>query len=726
MSLALTTAPRRHSYCAGSKSAAGCAVLRAAIAATCLLAQVAARGAENTPAAPQDTPAPAYVDRVIESSSLQADLAEDASTAFDTSGAPRSLLVDSRLQSSSNAQGDDLAAWVTLRGTLDTANYGAFSLDGSLRLYERSTQQLQGAGASFTLYQNAMPFAGGWSASQGLGVIQTLSPWLTAQQTSFFLPTRLIQGASTLWRNDATGIATQLSGGQTGSFASIAQGSFYTSGNRVATLGIDLLPGRGGRSSLLPAGWSYSAMASTASGSAGQVVPGYGQTVAEPAGSGLMQSLRWESADRLVQGNLLASRNQDPSLGSQPLGAPEVSHVGAWVDGALQEAEITHRWGLNYLPPGMAWQGSALGGNSQGGYYRWSQVGLRTQVEAQVSTLRPVDPAAGGIKLNQAGVSVSRRIHQQLGIGGVVQFSGGTTDGVQVSGYSELHRPWADLRLLAGLETNDGYIVLRRLSADQAWLQVPSEMRLSTSLALNSTSAGAQSTSGAPLINYGTSVQLGITGGVDVSDRLALGLNAQASLPVSVQAARIYNVNASLQWRLTPGWSLAGSVALSQSSGLKSPTTASPIPGLPGTFAPYAYPAASSHDLWLTLRYDFAAGSAVVPIGVGGRPGAGGGTIEGIVYLDDNRNGRLDAIEARAGNVSVMLDGRYATRTDAQGRFEFPFVVPGPHTVQVVAETLPLPWMMPADEVSRIEVTPRETIRLQIGAARDRASASAE
>jgi hypothetical protein len=705
-------------------SAADCAALRPAIALAFLFAHIETRGAEGTPPAPQDAPAPAYVDRVIDSSSLQADIDEDAGATYDPSGAPRTLLVDSRLQSSSNAQGEDVAAWVTLRGTLDTANYGAFSLDGSLRLYERSTQQLQGAGASFTLHQNAMPFGGGWAASQGLGVIQTLSPWLTAQQTSFFLPTRLIQGASTLWRNEASGIAAQLSGGQTGSFASIAQGSFYTSGNRVATLGIDLLPGRGGQSSLLPAGWSYSAMASGASGSAGQVVPGYGQTVAEPAGSGLMQSLRWEAPDKLVQGNVLSSRNQDPSLGPQPLEAPEVSHLGAWIDGAVQAADVTHRWGLNYLPPGMAWQGSALGGNSQGGYYRWSQVGLRTQVEAQVSTLRPVDPAAGGIKLNQAGASISRRIDQQLGVGGVIQVSGGTTDSVQVSGYSELHRPWADMRLLAGLETSDGQIVLRRLSADQAWLQLPSEMRLSTSLALNSTSAGAQSTSGAPLINYGTSVQLGITGGVDVSDRLALGLNAQASLPVSVQAARIYNVNASLQWRLTPGWSLAGALALSQSSGLKSPTTASPIPGLPGTFAPYAYPAASSHDLWLTLRYDFAAGSAVVPIG--GRSGAGGGTIVGTVYLDDNRNGRHDAIEARATNVSVMLDGRYATRTDAQGHFEFPFVAPGPHTVQVVAETLPLPWMMPAGEVSRVEVTPRETIRLEIGAARDRASSGAE
>ncbi len=703
------------------------AALRVSIAAACLVGQFQALGAETAAAAPHEAPAAAYVDRVMENSSLLPELADDASAAFDASGAPRSLLVESRLQSSSNAQGHDRAAWVTLRGTVETANYGAFSLDGSLRLFDRNTQQRQAAGASFSLYQNAMPFGGGWAASQGLGVIQTLSPRLAVQQTSFFLPTRLIQGASTQWRNEAIGIAAQLSGGQTGSFASIAQGSFYGSGNQVATLGVDLLPARAARSSLLPAGWSYSALARTASGSAGQVVPGYGLSAGEPAGSGLMQSLRWESADRFVQGNLLASRNQNPAGASQavPDGA-KASRVGAWVDGALQAGTVMQRWGLNYLPADLAWQGAALGGNSQGGYYRWSQTGLRTQLEAQVSTLRPVDPAVGGVTLNQAGVSVNRRVDQHLGIGGVVQLSGGTTSAVQVSGFSELHRPWADLRLLAGAQTSGGRLVVRRVAADQGWLQLPGELRLSTSQALNSTSVGAQDASGAALGNYGTSLQLGITGGADVGDRLALGLNAQASLPVSVQAARIYTLNASMQWRLAPGWSLGGALGLSQSSGLTNPAAASPIPGLPGTFTPYLYPAASSRDLWLTLRYDFAAGSAVVPIGAGGRAGAGGGAIEGIVYLDDNRNGRLDALEARAANVSVLLDGRYSTRTDAQGRFEFPFVAPGPHAVQVVAETLPLPWMMPADEALRIEVTPRETTHLEIGATRDRVGASAE
>ena len=712
-----------------------CGARRATLAVISLMTQALAWGAEPpqavqgaAAAAPASAPAasPGYVDRVMQGVPAQPDLGDDGG-GFDASGAPRTLRVEARLQSTSNDQGDDHAAWISLRGTVDSANYGAFSLDGSLRLFDSSTQQRQGAGASFSLYQNSMPFGGGWFASQGLGVIQTLSPGLAGQQASFFVPTRLIEGASTQWRNEPSGLVVQLSGGQTGSFASIGQGSFYGAGNQVAVLGLEMLPARPARVSLLPDGWSYSALAGHASGSSGQVIPGFGQSAREPAGSGLLQSLRWESPQAFVQGNLLASRNQDPSVGLQAAQAGTyASHGGVWIDGAAQNGATTQRWGLNRLEAGLAWLGTALGGNTQGGYYRWSQTGLRTQVEAQVAALRPIDATLGGSTLNQAGVSVQRRIDQQLGIGGLVQFSGGSTSTLQVSGYSQLRRPWADLRVLAGIETSGGQVSVRRLAADQNWQSLPNELRLSTSQAWSSTSAGAQNVSGAALGNYGTSLQLGVTVAADLDDRLALGLNAQASLPISLQAARIYNVNTSLQWRMAPGWSLSAALALSQASGLTNPTVASPIPGLPGTFTPYVYPAASSRDLWLMLRYDFAAGTAPVPLGVGGRAGVGGGTITGVVYLDDNRNGRLDALEARAANVTVMLDGRYSIRTDTQGRFEFPFVAPGPHAVMVVAETLPLPWMAPAGEPLRVEVAPRETTRVEIGATRDRIGMSDE
>lgn len=602
---------------------------------------------------------------------------------------------------------------------MDTANYGAFSLDASARLLEHTSQERRGAGVSFSLYQTALPFAGGWYASQGLGVIQTLSPRLAAQQASFFVPTRLVQGASTQWRNEASGLTLQLSGGETGAFSSIGQGSFFGSGNRVAAIGVELQPARAGIAGLMPSGFGYSAIVSTSSGGADQVLLGFGQRSGEPSGSGVFQSLRWESADRFVQGNLLASRNEDPAAlaAGTPIGG-QASRMGGWIDGALQSGEFTQRWGLHHLASGLSWQGSALGGNTQGGYYRWSVLGLRTQLDTQVSMMRPIDLAAGGSTLNQVGVSVRHYLDQQLGIGGVVQINDGTTTVVQASGYAELHSSWADLRLQTGFETSDGRIAVLRVSSDQAWV-LPIGRRLSTSQALTTTRSGTQDTNGVGVGTDGTALELAIAGGADLGERLTLDVNARASLPLASQAARVYNVSASSQWHFARGWSLGAALGWSRASGLMGATTATPIPSLPGAFAVYAYPSVSSRDLWLTLRYDFQGGTAAVPIGAGARVGAGGGAIEGVVYLDENRNGRFDALEIRAANVTVMLDGRYVARTDAQGRFEFPFVASGMHAVMVVSDTLPLPWVQPSTQGLRVEVVPRETTRLDIGATRE-------
>ena len=689
-----------------------------------VIVHASAMGATEPPPAPDEAE---YVDKVMKDAPLLPDVAADDAAPFDASGAPRSLRMESRAQSSSNDQGRESSAWFTLRGAVDTANYGSLSLDASGRLLERTTQQRRGAGLSFSLYQNLMPFGGGLYASQGLGVIQTLSPRLGNQQASFFVPTRLVQGASTQWRNESDGVTWQFSGGETGSFSSIGQGSFYGSGNQVAVFGFEVQPARPGHASVLPVGWSYSSVLGTASGSAEQTLPGYGLRSAEPAGSGAFQSLRWESNNAFVQGNLFASRNEDPAaLAQGTSGGTKDSRVGTWLDGASQAGETTQRWGLHRLAPSLSWQGVALGGNSQGGYYRWSQQGLRTQVEAQVSRTQPVDASAGGITLNQAGVSMRRLINQQLGLGGLLQVSEGTASGWQLSGYAELRRPWAELRLQAGAETSSGQVVVKRMASDQAWT-LPVGQRFSSSEALVWTRSGAQDANGTAIGTGGTALELAAAGGTDATDRLTLDLNARISLPMSSEAPRVYNVSASSQWRFTRGWSLVTALGLSRASSVTTTTTtASPIPGLPGSFTSTTYPGTSSRDLWVTLRYDFQAGSASVPIGAGGRAGAGGGNIEGIVYLDDNHNGRADALETRAANVTVTLDGRYSTRTDAQGRFEFPFVAPGAHAVLVAADTLPLPWLMPRPEPLRVEVSPRETSRVEIGATRERTGASDE
>ena len=687
-----------------------------------------AADAPAAPATPASAAAP-YLDKVIGDGNAPLDIARDeADGGYDPGGSARALRVESRGQSSSSDGGRESSAWVSVRGSIDTLNYGALSLDASARLWEHRVDERAGSGVSFSLYQTAMPFSTGWFASQGLGVIQTLSTRVAGQQASFFVPTRLVQGASTQWSNERNGLTLQLSGGDAGYFSSIGQGSFYTTGNRVAALGLQLQRGQTADASLLPAGWTYGAIASSASGSGYTQVPGLGVRLGEAAGAGLFQTLRRDVPGGFMQANLVNERSQVPSDDASASAGSNgrANHLGAWLDGATQSGEIAHQWGVHHLGANLSWQGSSLGGNSQGGYYRWSWLGLRTQVDAQLSSTRAVDQTIGSGTYSQAGVSLRRYIDQSLSLGGLVQLARGSSDALQLSGYTEHRRSWADVRLQAGIETQDGRLTGSRVASDLTWT-MPVGQRLMTSLAYVTTTVGALDASGATSASDGRSVEMGVSGGADLGERLQLDLNTRATLPVSSQAARLYQVSASGQWRLAPGWSLGVALSLSHTSGLQIVGSQNPIPSLPGSFfASGIYPNGNARDLWVTLRYDFHAGSSPVPIGTGGRAGGGAGSIAGVVYLDDNNNGRLDALETRAASVTVLLDGRYATRTDAQGRFEFPVVAPGPHTVSVASDTLPLPWTVAPAGGQRVEVVPRETVRLDIGASRSGAGARGE
>ena len=63
----------------------------------------------------------------------------------------------------------------------------------------------------------------------------------------------------------------------------------------------------------------------------------------------------------------------------------------------------------------------------------------------------------------------------------------------------------------------------------------------------------------------------------------------------------------------------------------------------------------------------------------------------------------------------MLLDGRYQTRTDTNGRFSFDRVAAGSHTLLTVSDNLPLPWQLPS-EPKTIEVKVRDTARWSVGA----------
>jgi len=126
--------------------------------------------------------------------------------------------------------------------------------------------------------------------------------------------------------------------------------------------------------------------------------------------------------------------------------------------------------------------------------------------------------------------------------------------------------------------------------------------------------------------------------------------------------------------------------------------------------------AAGERGVFLTVRYQVARGAHFVPLG--GVPGSGSGRLSGVVYLDANENGRYDAGEPGAANVTIILDGRFSVRSDPNGRFDFQAVAAGHHVLTVQTDNLPLPWTLTNSGRTEVDVATRDRTEINIGALR--------
>ena len=91
-----------------------------------------------------------------------------------------------------------------------------------------------------------------------------------------------------------------------------------------------------------------------------------------------------------------------------------------------------------------------------------------------------------------------------------------------------------------------------------------------------------------------------------------------------------------------------------------------------------------------------------------------------IATLNLSANGRREASEAGVPGVTVILDRRFVTRTDAQGRYDFPAVAAGEHVIEVSSDNVPLPWSPALREPVRIRLYVRQLTTQDFAVQRDR------
>ena len=631
----------------------------------------------QAPDAPAQAP---YQDRIIAPAQLPALPADEDADTDDPDGMPRGLRMEAI--ASRTERGDDAydEQGVSVGGFRETADWGTFSLDATL--FRSNRDRFDGVGDGgfgglATLWQRGFWISDRWRLDNGLGVLNTPTTPLQRSQYRFVLPTVAFAGASSEWHDDRDGLLLQGAAGRAGIYDGTRIVGFDIADGHVAALNAQWrwAPGWNGAASFL--------------GTEGRIVPDdRGEAVLRPGDTrALYAGTAWQGDRDNVQFNLLASR-LDPD-----------SATGAWLDAGARRGRYTHNYGAFRLGEDLAWGAYPISNDVQGGYYRLGYQYARWTWNAGLDAIDSISGA--GFDGLYASSFARYQASAALGYGGSLNLRHGARD----TGYSAQafvdRRGWGQTRWqfdTAHGNGNDSW----QFGVDQA-LPLREGNRLSASLSYGSLDYG-----------HGASrtTTVAVYGGRDLGSRVSIDGSARWTHGDGDGAIRGTDFNIGVDCELTRRWSLTA--AFYQSLGSqRSPFVIDPL----ATAQPFiSFP--RDRSVFLSLRYERNAGQ---PQGLLGAGAAGGpaGSVGGSVFLDDNGDGVRNASELPAQNVTVVLDGRYAVRTDSLGNFAFPRVSAGSHVLSVVADNLPLPWSLrDGDAERRVEVGVRQAAVADFGARR--------
>jgi hypothetical protein len=656
----------------------------------CGLAELAPPTAAEAQTPPAALTAPEYQDNYIGGGSLKPDISTGDNATSDTDGLARSLQIDA-VASILSSRGDASNSNVTENGFIaksqwETASYGAWSLDASLRA-ESSDQGSaeQGQGGTITLRQRGMPFDGDWQADNALGDLNSPDINLARLQSRFYLPTSPMQGLTTEWRGPS-GMQIVAGGGVPGVYDGIVVPNFRTLDGSTETVGAQWSPA---------SQWSVGGQlieAHDVNLSIGPVVDG---TSLMSSTTGFATAA-WQDQNAHVQFNVLDGDGEGKGNG-----------VGTWVDGSIIDGRFLQNAGAFRIDPNLTWGNQVISNDMQGGYYRLNYQSRQWLADVGIDEVRSVD----GLGSNTTFLTADTRyqVSRDWGVGGVANVSradGGTSwslegyvDHVDGAGTGRAQIDYVDTT-----EGRDSTLTL-----NQTW-PTPVGLRLSTA-------ASVERITGAIINGFeqdSTILSLAAYGGGQFTTSLGIEGNVRWAAPVQGEAAPGVSANVSLTWQVSEAWEVLATYYDSRVGSWTPLVVQSPL--TPPVATPV--PAAQERGVFLTLRYRRASGSHFAPLG--GAPGAGSGEISGVVFLDANNNGHADAGELGAPNVTVLLDGRFSVQTDANGRFVFPVVATGHHVVTVVPDNLPLPWVLATGGRKEVEVTTRDRTEISIAAERPR------
>lgn len=533
-----------------------------------------------------------------------------------------------------------------LRYQRDTTNYGRIDLE-ILALDSQSDNPLLADGASgqFTLTQTRFPVGGDWFADSGLGVQRSVSGELVASSYRFYLPSSIINGATT--RVSDGDQEWRFTWGETGRLEGLYSRVFDS--ENASLVGGGYSRGLGGDWQFAAEFWQLNA--NRGGDSVGNLALAVGRGASDEVNS-----------DRL---HLLAEDDGD---------------LGAWYDGERQHGLWRHRFGTYTLADGLQWQDTAIQNNRDGLYYRGDYSTLRSQYTVGVDAGRTRDLNLADYRVFGAAdwrLGSFQRVGTQLSAGStelrpLTDTDTGTQDSWQADLYYDQQLSWFDQRLeLTTVQSSGAFdSTTNRLAVDQFW-NLRALDGLATRLELERREEPDLTTDTARV-------------GATYRHRFANNLTLDTSLlavrqDAGGEANTTANATVSLDWPFSEHWSLGLNAIYNEVASVRTGLT------------PETGNVMLGKQLFVSLSYGASGGRPGRVLGAGNSEN-GVGRITGVVYFDDNRDGRRSPGEKGAEGVVVRLDASATTVTDSDGRFEFWPVAAGDHRLQVVEESVPLPW----------------------------------
>ena len=411
--------------------------------------------------------------------------------------------------------------------------------------------------------------------------------------------------------------------------------------------------------------------------------------------------------------SLVSSNSSSASFGQKK------SAFGAFVEGGFRSGDYRHELGTFWAQPNLRFGDSVMTSDNRGAYWRVDHRGTRLNWGLGAD-FEETNPSRAAERLAQRRIGLNGnaqyRVDRQTTVGGNMSLADTryqNSDAYSVTGdgnrsynaslfYQTLFYDWGRSRVTVTARQNETLVANsvkatgQELQWEHDWITgkyetMRPEFTTTLGYARDVSDNKTQTYPTAGLLwKYWPDADWSFGGNLRYTSRTG-NLATSRGLSGSVNTEKVFN----------NGWRIGLQASINQAR----VDVTGPQPVVTRS---------NDKSVFLYVRFEGSSGTPFQSLGLRARNSAGGGSISGQVFYDANRDGEQQADELGAPNVEVVLDGRYRTTTDRDGRFEFPIVPTGDHRLTLVLETVPLPWGVALERGREVNVPLRGQVTTKI------------